>query len=81
MTLCLSPPVCVRSRHLSSCVAASEPNLDEWVFCRVLDDTIGDFLPEDEPSAEPINMSKGDAFVLKYKTIHDLVKTGSVALS
>lgn len=69
-----------RLRSLDEPEMISEPNMGEWVFCRVLKDQ-EDFIPADAPTSEPITMNRGDSLVIKYSAIRSLLADGAVELA
>ena len=52
------------------------PNLDEYVFCRVLDD-IGTLRVSDDQDLE---LNVGDIYALRYSTIQGLLLQGKLHL-
>ena len=69
----------VSDRQSSEPSMIESPNLDEYVFCHVLED-IGMVKVSDDPTEDDIELSQGDIYALRYRNIQSLLEQGKLHL-
>ena len=69
----------VSDRQSSEPSMIESPNLDEYVFCHVLED-IGMIKVSDDPTEDDIELSQGDIYALRYRNIQHLLEQGKLHL-
>jgi hypothetical protein len=69
----------VSDRQGSEPSMIESPNLDEYVFCHVLEN-IGMVRVSDDPDGDDIELSQGDIYALRYRNVQSLLQQGKLHL-